>query len=590
MSAVGHQLSSRSDVQSASPVSRWMQKAISSRGGTSRYTFSPMENSDEFVDPPWILGSQAGLMFGVMIMLNVVVLGFETDYRDEDSPTRQQLPWMITEGVFLLVFTVEVFMRTRVRGTACVKDPWDIFDFLLVICGLLALAFDIVALGNQASSDQRNVFGLALVLRSARVLKIFRVARIIRLFRFFTELFLLARGIFEAMRSLLWIMLFTLMILYVAAIFLTRLISDQEQLSVCTGQHQAEVTDCTLTELFGTVPASMFTLFHIMTLEQWPFVARAATDAEIGGYPWLWIFFVAFVCFTNFTLLNLVTGVAVESVMTIAHEGYRNEDLVRAHDMLRERTMQVLTELFKDADTNDSGSLNRGQFLAVLDSPVVREQLAKVNVAVKDAELLFDILDRTQDGEVMLCDYENHFMSVMLNPVAQSVSLLSVQLDIERQSELINTLIDEMDDHIERTADQLETRILESLDELEDYMGRDDAGLDPFVLHRDLVSDGTECTSGSGDEQHPRSSAAVFKSESDVVFHAIDAVKAMTSLTDRLREDLHSTLPGCTAGSTPSYWASEVNSLVSKAQDLRIAVGNVSLHQQRVSTAGSESC
>ena len=59
----------------------------------------------------------------------------------------------------------------------------------------------------------------------------------------------------------------------------------------------------------------MYTLFIVLTLEEWPQRAQPVVDA-VG--PGMAIFFVCYIIVTNFTVLNLVVGVICENIQSLA--------------------------------------------------------------------------------------------------------------------------------------------------------------------------------------------------------------------------------------------------------------------------------
>jgi voltage-gated sodium channel len=66
-------------------------------------------------------------------------------------------------------------------------------------------------------------------------------------------------------------------------------------------------------EWFGSVGASAFTLFQIMTLESWSMgVVRPLMDV----FPFAWLFFVPFILLTTFTVLNLFIGIVVDAMQS----------------------------------------------------------------------------------------------------------------------------------------------------------------------------------------------------------------------------------------------------------------------------------
>merc|ERR1719379_18091 len=103
-----------------------------------------------------------------------------------------------------------------------------------------------------------------MVLRIVRILRLLRVLRILRLFRFFRELLLLAQGIMGAMRALGWAVTLIMLVLYICAIFINKLLGDQ------VGNAEEDMLEGsakTRNEWFGTVGRSLFTLFQLMSLE-----------------------------------------------------------------------------------------------------------------------------------------------------------------------------------------------------------------------------------------------------------------------------------------------------------------------------------
>ena len=62
---------------------------------------------------------------------------------------------------------------------------------------------------------------------------------------------------------------------------------------------------------FGTIGASAFSLFQIMTLESWSMgIVRPVMEV----YPFAWAFFVPFIVATTFTVMNLFIGIIVDAM------------------------------------------------------------------------------------------------------------------------------------------------------------------------------------------------------------------------------------------------------------------------------------
>ncbi|MEO0914829.1 MAG: ion transporter, partial [Pseudomonadota bacterium] len=93
----------------------------------------------------------------------------------------------------------------------------------------------------------------------------------------------------------------------------------------------------TFPEWFGSLGASAYTLFQIMTLESWSMgIVRPVMEA----YPYAWMLFLPFIIATAFTVLNLFIGVIVDAMQS-EHEAAAKDE----RDELRAETEQILTEL-----------------------------------------------------------------------------------------------------------------------------------------------------------------------------------------------------------------------------------------------------
>ena len=114
--------------------------------------------------------------------------------------------------------------------------------------------------------------GTLKALSALRVLRLARLVRVIRIMRAFKELWLLVQGLINAFRSLFWVLLLLAVVIYCVAIFITISVGQR-----CESDPYVAVGDVIWTrpmypdcaEYFGNVPASMYTLFQVLTLDRW---------------------------------------------------------------------------------------------------------------------------------------------------------------------------------------------------------------------------------------------------------------------------------------------------------------------------------
>ncbi len=196
-----------------------------------------------------------------LILINAVVLALETIPAVAD---RAGTALRIADTVTLCLFALEIAMRIGARGRAFFKDPWSVFDFLVVAVSLSSLS------------------GLS-------ALRAFRVFRILRLLNAFPRLRIVINALLSALPGVASVGVVLVIILFVASVIATKLF----------GQNNPD--------LFGDLFTSMFTLFQVMTLEGWPDVA----DTVLENTPYAWIFFVVFIMVATLTMLNLFVAIIV---------------------------------------------------------------------------------------------------------------------------------------------------------------------------------------------------------------------------------------------------------------------------------------
>ncbi len=205
----------------------------------------------------------------VLIALNAAALGLET------SPSVMRLagPELEFFDRFVIVaFCVEIGLRLAAHGLGFFRNPWGVFDFL------------VVAITLAPSVDSLSV------LRSLRALRALRLVSAAPRLRRVTAALLHAVPGVAAIGTLL------LLVFYVYAVMTTTLYGPAYP------------------EWFGSIGKSMFSLFQIMTLESW---SMGIVRPVLQSHPWAWVVFVSFIVISSFTVLNLFIAVVVDSMQTM---------------------------------------------------------------------------------------------------------------------------------------------------------------------------------------------------------------------------------------------------------------------------------
>jgi voltage-gated sodium channel len=221
-----------------------------------------------------------------LILINAVTLGLET------SPEIMALHGpaiLFLDGAILAVFVLEIALRLIVHRLAFFRDPWSVFDFL------------VVAIALAPATGQFSV------LRALRVLRVLRILTIVPSMR------RVVGALLGAIPGLVSIGLVLLLIYYVFAVIATNLFATA------------------FPEWFGNLGRSLYTLFQIMTLESW---SMGISRPVMEQFPYAWAFFVTFILIATFTMLNLFIAIIVNAMQTFSEDEHR--DTVSAVEHARE--------------------------------------------------------------------------------------------------------------------------------------------------------------------------------------------------------------------------------------------------------------
>lgn len=234
-----------------------------------------------------------------LIVVNAVILGLET------SPTVVKsygplLEWL--DHTILAVFVAEILVRMIVQQRAFFRDAWNVFDFLVIAIALIPAT------------------GPLQVLRALRIL------RVLRLITAVPSLKRVVGGLIGALPGMGSVVALLLLLFYIFAVMATKLFGEE------------------FPNFFGTLGASGFTLFQIMTLEDW---AAGIVRPVMEKYPYAWLFFIPYIVVVTFAVLNLFIGIVVSAMQTEHDAEHRAEEepLLNELKALRAEVASLRNEL-----------------------------------------------------------------------------------------------------------------------------------------------------------------------------------------------------------------------------------------------------
>ena len=215
----------------------------------------------------WLDSSRVQAFIIGLIIFNAFIFGLETfpSIMAAIGPTLHAIDYAI-----LGIFVVELLLKFIARDVRMFRDPWTVFDALVIAIALLPAT------------------GALAALRALRVLRVLRLISAVPSMRRVVESLLRALPGIGSVGALI------LIIMYVGAVMGAKLFG---------GTHP---------QYFGDLGISLLTLFQVLTVEGWPDIQRSIMEQ----HPLAWMFFVPFLLVSTFVILNLFVGVIVESMQS----------------------------------------------------------------------------------------------------------------------------------------------------------------------------------------------------------------------------------------------------------------------------------
>ncbi len=254
-----------------------------------------------------------------VILLAAVVIGFET-YPSVVAAYGE--PLHLLNQIILIIFIAEVVLKMGAewpRPWDYFKDPWNVFDFIIVAAALMPIDTQYVT-----------------VLRLARLLRVLRLVRAV------PRLQILVGALIKSIPSMGYVAVLLFLMFYIYAVAGTFLFRENDPVH------------------FADLPLSMLSLFRAVTLEDWTDLMYiqmygCANYGYVGGQsealctnsqamPVIGAaYFVSFVLLGTMIFLNLFVGVILNGMDEAQAE--QEEELRKMH--MAEEGMPSIGDDFK---------------------------------------------------------------------------------------------------------------------------------------------------------------------------------------------------------------------------------------------------
>jgi len=361
-----------------------------------------------------VRSNEFDVLSAVMILANALLLAAEVE-------SDNSLTLNILQALFCAFFAVELSLRLISNGVQyAFRDLyWNLFDAVTV----LTSAAEVVIKMAYPGRSTPNI----VVLRFMRFLRFIRVAKVLR-FNMFRELRLMIHSMMHSVKPLAWTVTILMMEVYIFSIVFTQAVRDK-----VASTNLSSSSSQMLHDNFFTISSSL----------------RALLAAVLGGKDWMdfavplgelstfyELLFVAYIFFTNLALLNVVTGIFVDSSLNAARS---DRQMVIQEEMIRQGVHQnELKSLFQEADVAGTGRLTLSQLAEYLSDEHVKAYLKVLEITYKQPKDLFKTLDADQDGMI---DADEFIKGCMQLKCEQAADLCSVVIEVKSHfHEIMNAI------------------------------------------------------------------------------------------------------------------------------------------------------
>jgi len=241
-----------------------------------------------------------------------IVMGAELTYDDPKYDKR----WFYLNGVFTFLFCFEVWAKFWSYGHNYFRIPWYLLEFATTFGSVVTMGMKYKGMDDGYEKAFHSI-------------KLSRVLLLGKLFTLRAEFEIIVMGFTRSVFNL-WGILFVLLVINYGCTLWCRSIIGKHDYSAYPGYSEEHE------EYWGTIPKTMITLFSMMIIDNWSDYSRPVYEEQ----PIAVLFFFAYTIFLTLGLLNVVTGMVVDTVNAVKVKHEKEEA-----EMLRVMQKRKLSEI-----------------------------------------------------------------------------------------------------------------------------------------------------------------------------------------------------------------------------------------------------
>lgn len=280
----------------------------------------------------FIEGTAVTKFITVLILINAIILGLSAELHinfaafslTKDVAASYDAVLDLANGIILIVFSVELLLKFYAYRMNMFRSGWNVFDFVIVLAAWMPTTGSFAAF------------------------RAFRIFRVLRVLSFIPAMRRVVSTLITALPGVLSVIGILAIVFYVCSVLATELFGQKMQ------------------ELFGSVPVSAYTLFQVMTLDNW---SLGVVKPVMVFYPLAWLFFIPFVLIVTFAVLNLFIGAIMDAVQVHQQrerEKSRRQETENLERVINDHNREEMQLLIEHAESLHS---EIGEVIRQLKSP-----------------------------------------------------------------------------------------------------------------------------------------------------------------------------------------------------------------------------
>eukprot|EP00435_Cladocopium_sp_Y103_P043006 s66_g12.t1 len=330
--------------------------------------------------------SRFDIFFAFVVITNSIFIGVDVQMNPSSYGSRPI--WIHVLQIFYTVlFSIELAFRVAANGKNyfCSQEwAWAVLDLFIVVSSWWEVFVEAwyASAGDDGSFDSFGGLTGLKAFRIVRLTRIVKTVRLMRIFRFVLALRTLIHSILHTLKSLFWALVLLALIVYVFALIFTQAVADHVMDPMMPDLEELDKEASK--KYFGSLMETMLSLF--MTISDG--VSWEKIISVLSSISLVWTaFFIFYVAFTYFAVLNVLTGVFCQSAI----ESAQNDHATAVQSMIanKEAHLTKVRALFNQLGTDERSVITFRQFEEKINSDEVREYFE--TLGLDEATLLWDI-------------------------------------------------------------------------------------------------------------------------------------------------------------------------------------------------------